>query len=160
MRHVFSKRSISVIVVLLLFASAGLVYSHCQIPCGIYDDSARFAKIAEDIVTIEKSMKQILALSAEEKPDMNQIVRWTNNKDRHADSLGESVTYYFMAQRIKPVKKGHNKVYGKYTKELSLLHGMLIHSMKAKQTTDLSHVNSLRSLLNEFQASYLVNDRK
>ena len=160
MRYLYSKRSISVIVVLLLFVSVGLVYSHCQIPCGIYDDPARVAKIAEDIVTIEKSMNRIIALSSEEKPDMNQIVRWVNNKDHHADSLGETVTYYFMAQRIKPVEKGHGRAYIKYVKELSLLHGMLVHSMKAKQTTDLSHVNTLRSLLNEFQASYLVNDRK
>jgi len=50
----------------LLLAVAGiapLVYSHCQIPCGIYDDPARLAMIAENITTIEKAMKSIEELS-------------------------------------------------------------------------------------------------
>jgi len=44
-----------------------LAYSHCQIPCGIYDDEARFTEIAEHITTIEKSMKEIESLSAQAK---------------------------------------------------------------------------------------------
>jgi nickel superoxide dismutase len=155
MRHLFSKIAITVFVLFLLGVSVELVYSHCQIPCGIYDDQARFVQVAEDIVTIEKSMKAITRLSGANKKDMNQIVRWVNNKDHHAEKLGETVTYYFMAQRIKPVEAGQGKAYDKYVKEVSLLHRMLVHSMKAKQTTDTAHVSALRSLLAEFEASYL-----
>ena len=87
-----------------LIAAIGLkVFAHCQIPCGIYDDPARFAQMKEHVTTIEKSMKEISALSGDKKPNWNQITRWVKNKDEHADKLTEIVTYYFMAQVVKQV---------------------------------------------------------
>ncbi len=86
----------AVLVSAIVFGS--LAYSHCQIPCGIYDDEARFNMIAEHITTVEKSMKLIETLSAQQKPNMNQVVRWVNNKDKHADEISHLVYYYFMAQ--------------------------------------------------------------
>mgnify|MGYP001618166897 CR=1 FL=1 len=142
----------AVLVSAVVFGS--LAYSHCQIPCGIYDDEARFGAIAEHITTIEKSMKEIESLSAQAKPNMNQIVRWVNNKDQHADELSEIVTYYFMAQRIKLPPEGDTKAYDDYVKKLTLLHRMLVDAMKAKQTTDLANVQELRSLLEEFHGVY------
>ena len=134
-------------------ASVGL--AHCQIPCGIYDDPLRFTQMEEHVATIEKSMKQIQELSAEEKPNLNQIVRWVNNKDAHADELTEIVTYYFLAQRVKPVDKSDRAAVAKYLKELTLLHEMIVHAMKAKQTIDLEHCSKLRDLIHEFEHSYL-----
>lgn len=131
------------------------VYSHCQIPCGIYNDPLRFDIISEDITTIEKSMKSIIALSEAEEPDFNQIVRWVQNKEEHAERISQVITYYFMAQRIKPVEKTDTEAYVKYVKKLVLLHEMLICSMKSKQTTDLKNVEKLRSLLNDFRSAYL-----
>ena len=143
--------------VLLLAAIMGsLAYSHCQIPCGIYGDEGRFKEIAEHITTIEKSMKQIEALSAEQKPNMNQVVRWVNNKDQHADKLSEIVTYYFMAQRVKLPAEGDAKAQRDYVKKLTLLHRMLVYSMKAKQTTDLNNVEKLESSLKEFHDVYFA----
>jgi nickel superoxide dismutase len=142
----------------LLLAVAGiapLVYSHCQIPCGIYDDPARLTAIAENITTIEKAMKSIEELSAQQKPNMNQIVRWVNVKDEHAEDIAHIVSYYFMAQRIKPAERSDAAGYEKYIKQLTLLHELIIYSMKAKQTTDLANVEKLRSLLAEFRTSYL-----
>ena len=140
------------LTVAVVFGS--LAYSHCQIPCGIYDDDARFDAIAENIITIEKSMKEIESLSAEPKPNMNQIVRWVNNKEHHADELSETVTYYFMAQRIKLPAEGDMKAQSDYVKKLTLLHQMLVYAMKAKQTTDLSNVDKLRHLLEDFHKAY------
>jgi len=131
-----------------------IAYSHCQIPCGIYDDDARFDEMAEHITTIEKSMKLITELSAQDKPNMNQIVRWVNNKELHADELSEIVTYYFMAQRVKLPADGDAKAQNDYVKKLTLLHRMLVYSMKAKQTTDLENVEQLKSTLNEFHKIY------
>ena len=133
---------------------ASIAYSHCQIPCGIYDDQARFDMIAEHITTIEKSMNEIRKLSEQDKPNMNQIVRWVQNKEEHADELGHIVTYYFMTQRVKPTLKTNGKEYGEYVKKLTLLHEMLVYTMKAKQTTDLANVEKLRSLLAEFHLAY------
>jgi nickel superoxide dismutase len=143
---------------ILLIAVAGiapLVYSHCQIPCGIYDDPARLAMIAENITTIEKAMKSIEELSAQQKPNMNQIVRWVNVKDEHSEDIAHIVSYYFMAQRIKPVDKSDAAGYEKYIKQITLLHEMLVYSMKTKQTTDLANVEKLRLLLADFRNSYL-----
>ena len=76
------------------------------------------------------------------------------NKEEHADEISHVVTFYFMAQRIKLPTEGDTKAQGDYVKKLTLLHEMLIYSMKAKQTTDLANVEKLRSLLKDFREVY------
>jgi nickel superoxide dismutase len=132
--------------------AAGTAGAHCEIPCGIYDDDARLAAIAEHIDTIEKSMDQIRILGAAEDVNYNQLVRWIGNKDDHAAKLQEIVTQYFMTQRIKPTDSEQDRPV--YVRQLTLLHGMLVEAMKAKQTTDDAHIAALRRLLGEFRAVY------
>ena len=154
MERTIKKKLILGAVLLSAIIFVSLAYSHCQIPCGIYDDEARFNTMAEHIKTIEKSMKLIESLSAQEKPNMNQIVRWVNNKEVHADEMSNIITYYFMAQRIKIPPEGDTKAHSAYVKNLTLLHEMLVYTMKAKQTTDTANVEKLKSLLNQFHESY------
>ena len=153
----FMKNSTSYLSVFTAFlVSLGSIHdagAHCQIPCGIYDDPARFVALMEHVTTIEKSMLQISKLSS--GANSNQIVRWTNNKEHHADALAHIVTYYFMAQRIKPAPEGDSAAAAAYAKHLSLLHHMLVHAMKCKQTIDPEHCAKLEGLITEFQASYL-----
>ncbi len=150
------KIKISIVALLLALVSLGgyKLYAHCQIPCGIYDDPARFKTLEEHCTTIEKSMKEIERLSKSDHPDWNQIVRWTKNKEHHADDLTHIVTHYFMAQRVKPVDPAQGEAFAKYVEKIALLHGMVILSMKAKQTTDLEHVNNLRNAIGRFQTIY------
>ena len=122
-------------------------YAHCEIPCGIYDDEMRIKIINEHIVTVEKSMKQIIELEKEKHHNSNQLVRWIMNKERHADEIQEIVSQYFMTQRIKLDMQN-------YEKQLGLLHQMLIYSMKCKQTTDLNNVNKLKRIVDDFEALY------
>lgn len=138
-----------------LLALAPSLMAHCQIPCGIFGDETRFVIMREHVTTIEKSMKQIGAVGSAEKPDWNQLVRWVENKEAHAGELSEIVTYYFMAQRIKPAPAGDEAAGKKYQHELTLLHHMLVYAMKAKQTTELAHVEKLRELIDAFEKSYL-----
>ena len=154
MKNTIGKRFVMLMVLVCLVVLSSLVYSHCQIPCGIYGDPQRFDVMAEHITTVEKSMKQIVELSQESKPNMNQIVRWVQNKEEHADEIGHIVTFYFMSQRIKPASKSDARAYADYIRKLTLLHEMLVYSMKAKQTTDLSNVEKLRALLKEFETAY------
>ena len=154
MKNKIGKRTVIISFMAVVSIIASIAYSHCQIPCGIYDDEGRFGEIAEHITTIEKSMKLITELSAQDKPNMNQIVRWVNNKDHHADELSEIVTYYFMAQRVKLPADGDAKAQNEYVKKLTLLHEMLVYSMKAKQTTDLANVDKLRDSLKKFHQAY------
>ena len=146
-------------ILVALFAmvlSVPAARAHCQIPCGIYDDGARFTLMLEHVTTIEKSMKHITKLGGEKTPDWNQLVRWVDNKEDHAGQLSEIVTFYFMAQRIKPpTEDAGAEARARYERELELLHRILVHTMKARQTTDLEHVEALRKLIGQFRSSYL-----
>ena len=146
--------TVGVVAALTIGATTWWAYAHCQIPCGIYDDEARLAAIREHIKTIEKSMEQIDAISAAGKPNHNQLVRWVNNKEHHADQISEIATEYFMTQRIKSADPADKEAYGQYIRMLTLLHRMLIAAMKAKQTTDLQYTKELATLLDEFTCAY------
>ena len=138
------KKFASLIVCAALLTAVALtVKAHCQIPCGIYNDPMRIHMMEEHVTTIEKSMKML-----EAGQNANQTTRWVNNKEAHADELTEIVTFYFLAQRIKP---GMDK----YEENLKTLHEIIIYSMKAKQTTDLKNVEKLKELIHQFEHSYL-----
>ncbi|HOY69210.1 MAG TPA: superoxide dismutase [Ni] [Candidatus Ozemobacteraceae bacterium] len=146
MRRVISALLVAIACMAFAPVSAN---AHCQIPCGIYDDELRMKLIEEHIGTIEKSMNFVIELGKAKEIDHNQLVRWVNNKDQHADELSEIVTYYFLTQRVKPEDKA-------YDKRLALLHQMLVAAMKCKQTTELKHVTTLRGLAAEFRALYFA----
>jgi nickel superoxide dismutase len=150
MRHIVFGMLIIGLVAALTPATAA---AHCQIPCGIYDDSLRFVMLNEDIATIEKSMTSITELSAAADKDYNQIVRWVTNKDDHADKVMAIVTDYFLAQRIKPLPPT-DSLYNLYVKKVTVLHQMVVTAMKCKQTTDKDNVTRLRQLVAEFKDLY------
>lgn len=152
-----STRQVTLFLCVLLLGGllAPAAFAHCQIPCGIYGDPLRFDEMREHVETIEKSMKQIEEIGASDTPNHNQLVRWVNNKEDHAEKLTETVTYYFMAQRIKIPAHDDDVAQKKYTKEITLLHHIMVHAMKAKQTTDLEHVEKLRQLIHDFEHSYM-----
>ncbi len=147
-----------IIICTFVFILSALVsssaFSHCEIPCGIYGDKMRVDMLNEHITTIEKSMNMIMKLSAEKELNCNQIVRWVSNKDSHAVGIQDIVYQYFMTQRVKPVSETNLKGYTKYLKKLAILHQILFNAMKTKQTTDLSYVEKLRLLVQEFSSLY------
>ena len=132
----------AVIVTALCLAGAGVALAHCEIPCGIYGDMMRIAMLREDITTVEKSMQQVVELSKDPAANANQLVRWVNNKEEHCNKVQHVVTQYFMTQRIKPAPASNAEAHQAYLAKLAKLHGMLIHAMKAKQTTDAAQVES------------------
>jgi len=143
------------LVVFALIATAVPASAHCQIPCGIFDDELRVQLIEEDITTVEKSMNQIIELGKAEPVNYNQLVRWVNNKEEHAEKIQDIVTAYFMAQRIKlPADGGDEKVVNEYLNKLALLHAIQVHAMKAKQGTDLDEIQTLRHLVAKFRKAY------
>jgi nickel superoxide dismutase len=127
-------------------------FSHCEIPCGIYDDEARLTMIEEHVATIEKSMSMIIELSEEGEKNYNQLVRWIHNKETHASHVQEIVCQYFLTQRVKPVDDRSSPDRPRYVEQLTLLHEMLVYAMKARQSTDLGHAAKLRSLVIDFRA--------
>jgi nickel superoxide dismutase len=141
------RKQLSMLLVIFVssFIFISNAQSHCEIPCGIYDDEARMDLILEHASTIEKSMMQITEL--EKADNANQLVRWVNNKEEHATELQHIVTQYFMTQRIKFDSPD-------YDKKLAALHKMLVYSMKCKQTVDLANVEMLRQAADEFRQLY------
>lgn len=149
-------KKISALMVVTVFIglfTVSFVFAHCEIPCGIYDDKARITLMNEHITTIEKSMRQISERSGQTPIEYNQLVRWISNKENHANELQHIVTQYFMTQRIKFDAKD-------YEKKLTVLHKILVHAMKAKQTTDLEHISTLRSLVSDFETLYFGHSHK
>ncbi len=134
---------------------SGSVFAHCEIPCGIYDDEARFGLLREHITTMEKSMNQIKELSAASDMNHNQLIRWVVNKEDHANKFQEIVSQYFMTQRIKPVAADADG-YDAYQNKVELLHQLLVYAMKCKQTTDQANIDELRELVDDFETAYMA----
>jgi nickel superoxide dismutase len=139
MKHL--KNSLFLIVFALLGITLLLpqsVNSHCQIPCGIYDDHARVKSMLEDAATVEKSMKLILELAdSTDAQSKNQLVRWVTNKEQHAQNIISTISDYFLTQRVKPEQED-------YTDRLVKHHTVILAAMKAKQNTDLEYAEKLR----------------
>lgn len=151
-----SKMLRRLVAAVVLCAGAGAavpVRAHCQIPCGIYGDKTRVELLREHAETIEKSMKQVVELSQADPTDHNQLVRWVTNKEEHANKVQEIVYQYFMSQRVKPVSKGQPG-HDQYVNQITLLHRMLVSSMKCKQSTDATHVEQLRQAIDQFEKAY------
>ncbi len=150
------------IVPIVLFAAAlaapPIAHAHCQVPCGIYDDELRVELIEEHITTVEKSMNQVTELGKETPANYNQIVRWVDNKEHHAQEIQDIVTAYFMAQRIKVPAQREGEAWDAYVKQLSLLHQIQVAAMKTKQTTDAKWISELRSLVKAFRVAYFGDE--
>ena len=112
-----------------LFIASSLS-AHCQVPCGIFSDELKFSELEEHVVTIEKSARLISELSAKEDltaNDYQQLVRWTTNKETHAQKIIDESANYFLAQRIK-TDADH------YAEKIEMLHHIIVGAMKTKQS--------------------------
>ena len=149
MKPIFRLIILSILLLNMLFA-------HCQIPCGIYDDVLRVVSIQEDINTIQKSINKIQELGDSEKSiqNQNQLVRWVNNKESHAQIIQDVISEYFLAQRIKP-KYSNDKDYNKYVKLTTSCQKIIFYAMKCKQNVDVQYVEKLSEELESFMDVFL-----
>lgn len=140
---------LSSLFISFLFASqAG---AHCQVPCGIYGDELKFGELKQHVETISKASAKIRELSAKEALtalDHQQIVRWTMNKESHAQKVIDEAANYFLAQRIKP-DAAH------YAEKVELLHHIIVFSMKAKQQVEATPAKTLLEKIEAFETLYL-----
>ena len=116
-----------------------IAYSHCQIPCGIYDDHVRVKTMLEDVATARKAIDLIAELS--KKSDMqsnNQIIRWVMSKESHAQNIISTISDYFLTQRVKSKQKD-------YIERLKKHHAVIVAAMKVKQNADMSYVDALEA---------------
>ncbi len=151
-----NARNMMVLLALYLLATAAPVLAHCEIPCGIYGDDARFSAMEEDLTTIEKAMGQIAELAGkDDAQSANQLARWVGAKEEHANKIQHAVSQYFMTQRLKvPVADADDTAMAAYTNKVVLLHKILRGAMKCKQTVDAQKVEAVRKLVHEFKHAY------
>ena len=152
------KISLSIVLVIL---TSSVLFSHCQVPCGIYDDAARIKQIQEDITTIQKAMKNINELSNNKTvpQDLNQLVRWVNTKEEHAQHIQDVIMQYFLAQRVKP-KNVNDEGYTKYVSLTISCQKIIFHAMKCKQNTEVSYSEILLKEVNLLIDSYFDDHGK
>lgn len=128
--------TIAVLMSLILAQSA---VAHCQIPCGIYDDHARVASMLVDVATIHKSVDLIAELAGKTDPQsQNQLVRWVMNKEQHAQNIIDSISDYFLTQRVKASQED-------YAERLQKHHAVIVAAMRAKQNAAPGIVDELKA---------------
>ena len=128
--------------------TAEQVAAHCQVPCGIYGDPARFEALLEDARTIEKAIGQINELAGtHDAQGNNQLVRWIMTKEAHASNIQKVIGDYFMAQRIKADDP-------KYVEKLTAAHKVIVAAMKTKQTVDAENAKALVESIMKFELAY------
>jgi len=129
-KNISTTAVIAVSAFMLGLLNPTTLQAHCQVPCGIYDDYARVTSMLEDAKTIEKAMVEINALANKrDAHSQNQLARWVVNKESHAQSIIETISDYFLTQRVKTSQDG-------YEQRLKHHHAVIVAAMKAKQNTD------------------------
>lgn len=130
-------RSLPLICLVLSFTAEHRLSAHCQIPCGIYDDYARVLSMREDADTVQKACRLMGELSGKaDAQSGQQFIRWVNNKEIHAEKIIETISNYFLTQRVKPSQSD-------YAVRLQAHHAVILAAMKAKQNTSLTHAQTL-----------------
>ncbi len=153
------KTLITLIVGIALVFTSLSTKAHCEVPCGIYGDQVRVKLISEHITTIKKSMIEIDKLKGDPKTNINQLVRWVNNKEEHAKKIQTIVNQYFLTQRVKITDDSNKSKFKKYLNQLKSLHELLVYAMKAKQTTDLKYIKKMEESLHNFEHSYFEDHK-
>jgi nickel superoxide dismutase len=135
-----------VMALLAALAPSRPAEAHCQVPCGIYDDAARVASMLEDAATVEKAARSLAELEGQVGAQaVNQRVRWVVTKEQHAQRIIDTVTDYFLTQRVKPEQKD-------YAERLARHHAVILAAVKAKQSASPSAAEALRQAIEALRA--------
>lgn len=136
------------------FSFSATAAAHCQLPCGIYDDSARVKSMLEDAATTQKASKMIEELAAKTDPQSkNQLIRWVMNKEKHAQNVIDTISDYFLTQRVKSDQKD-------YTERLQKHHAIIIAAMKVKQNADIKYSLELAKSIQAIAGYYPEHSHK
>ena len=130
--------------------SVSLATAHCQVPCGIYDDAARVTSMLEDAATVQKAVTSLATLAGKtDAQSINQSVRWVQNKELHAQRIIETISDYFLTQRVKPGQDD-------YAIRLARHHTVILAAMKAKQSASADAAQVLRESIQALRAYYPI----
>ena len=158
-----NKHSLITVSTLALVVAAGAfalsfagrkAQAHCQVPCGIYDDTARIRRLREDATTIAKAIDHINKLAGSHDANaFNQASRWVTTKEQHASNVITVVAEYFLTQKVK-VKAPGADGYDAYLKSLADHHAVMTAAMKTKQSADPATVTTLNGAIDALARHY------
>ena len=141
-------KNLILIAVIACASISWQVNAHCQIPCGIYDDHERVQSMLEDTATVSKATKLMAELAGKsDAQSQNQMVRWVMNKEKHAQNIINTISDYFLTQRVKSSQKD-------YTDRLVKHHAVIVAAMKAKQNADSKYAKELQKAIEALAPYY------
>ena len=139
---------VAAVLVCVAFLPMAYLGAHCEVPCGIFDDGARFTEIKEDQTTIAKAIDQIVELSGtHDATGHNQLARWVATKEAHATNTQHVIAQYFMTQKIK-TSDDH------YVDKLKAAHAVMVAAMKCKQSAEPAAGETLKTAIAKFEEVY------
>lgn len=148
------RATASVLLSISIYSFSATAAAHCQIPCGIYDDHARVQSMLEDAATTQKASKMIEELAGKKDPQsQNQLVRWVVNKEKHAQNVIDTISDYFLTQRVKAEQKD-------YSERLAKHHAVIVAAMKVKQNGDITYSIELAKSIKSIAAYYPEHSHK
>jgi len=102
----------------------------------------------EDAATVEKSAKLIAKLAGKsDAQSQNQLIRWVMNKEKHATNIIDTISDYFLTQRVKSSQKD-------YAERLVKHHTVIVAAMKAKQNADIKYARELQKSIEALAPYY------
>jgi nickel superoxide dismutase len=141
-------RLIPVIAILIQLFGAQPAMAHCQIPCGIYDDSARVDAMLEDAATIAKATVMLAELQGKDDVQAtNQQVRWVMNKEQTAQNVIDTIADYFLTQRVKAEQPD-------YVERLRKHHAVIVAAVQAKQSAAPAAAKALKKAIEALRVYY------
>ncbi len=145
----FAKQLMGAMIGLgMIIGFSSPAFSHCQVPCGIFDDHARVHQMLEDSVTVIKAASMMAELAGKtDAQSVNQMTRWVMNKESHAQKIIETISDYYLTQRVKTDQAD-------YIERLKTHHAVMLAAMKAKQSADKSYGLALQKAIQALEKYY------
>ncbi len=138
--------AVSLLVLVLAVLAAPRARAHCQVPCGIYDEPLRVKMLFEDHQTIAKAVAEIGALAKKkDAQSLQQLVRWVNTKEEHAEKIIRTISDYFLTQKVKAPADAKQRP--AYLEQLAKNHAVMVAAMKCKQSSAPAEAQALHQAL-------------
>lgn len=135
-----------------LFAAVvntSLLSAHCQMPCGIYHDDMVFDQIDQYVETMYKAISILKDNKSQTPRDRNEFTRWVLQKETASDEVADTITTFFLQQKIKPGEQDT-------IKRITAAHKLLFLLVGIKQNVDLAIVEEFADQWEKFKLMFHV----
>ncbi|PJD97590.1 MAG: hypothetical protein CK425_02885 [Parachlamydia sp.] len=143
------KRNLIVSGIIAWMSWNGQLYSHCQMPCGVYHDNMVYDQIDQYVETMVKGMTVLSDNKFTSLHDKNEFVRWIITKENESNKTAELITTYFLQQKIKPDEEDT-------VKKVVMAHRLLFDIVGIKQNIDIKMVKNFQEVWDKFKLLFHV----